>query len=135
LEKIDWSCSARLGSCAFTACSVPYQVEVLKSGAVLGTQELGSKGHYVFGRTPGCDFVLEHPSASRLHAVLQFNRETKGAHLYDNASTHGTFVNKGRIKPHVHVPLRCAPCKTLAGLGILVCLELEEREVLEERMP
>ena len=28
-------------------------------------------------RSPDCDFVLEHPSSSRLHAVLQFNGETK----------------------------------------------------------
>lgn len=51
--------------------------------------------------------MLEHPSSSRLHAVLQFNGETRQALLYDANSAHGTFVNKRRVKPGVHVPVRC----------------------------
>jgi pSer/pThr/pTyr-binding forkhead associated (FHA) protein len=39
--------------------------------------------------------------------VLQFNGSSKAVHVFDNASTHGTYVNKQRIKPHVHVPIRC----------------------------
>jgi len=85
---------------------VPYRLEVLKGGAIVEAQDVSCKDHYTFGRTPGCDFVLEHPSASRLHAVLQFNGSSKAAHVFDNASTHGTFLNKQRIKPHVHVPIR-----------------------------
>jgi pSer/pThr/pTyr-binding forkhead associated (FHA) protein len=50
--------------------------------------------------------VLEHPSASRLHAVLQFRGSDKAAFLFDCGSTHGTLVNKQRIKPRVFVPLR-----------------------------
>jgi pSer/pThr/pTyr-binding forkhead associated (FHA) protein len=58
---------------------------------------------------PCCaDIVLEHPSSSRLHAVLQFNGETKAAFLYDTNSAHGTFVNRRRIKAGVHVPIRCS---------------------------
>eukprot|EP00967_Tisochrysis_lutea_P088021 scaffold124660_cov21-Tisochrysis_lutea.AAC.1 len=48
---------------------VPYRLEVLKGGAIVEAQDVSCKDHYTFGRTPGCDFVLEHPSASRLHAV------------------------------------------------------------------
>ncbi|KAG1652378.1 hypothetical protein FOA52_007231, partial [Chlamydomonas sp. UWO 241] len=84
---------------------VDYGVEVLRQGTVLGAKGVSEKGHYTFGRTPECDFVLEHPSASRLHAVLQFNGETKVASLYDCGSTHGTFLNKQRIKPNIFVPL------------------------------
>ena len=54
-----------------------YSLEVLRDGSVLGVHDIAGKDHYTFGRMPECDFVLEHPSASRLHAVLQFNGETK----------------------------------------------------------
>ena len=57
----------------------------------------------------GCaDIVLEHPSSSRLHAVIQF-KATGEAFLYDAASAHGTFLNKRRLKPRQHEPLRLAP--------------------------
>lgn len=52
------------------------------------------------------DVVVKHPSSSRLHAVLQFNGETGDAFLYDANSAHGTFLNRRRIKPGIHVPLR-----------------------------
>jgi pSer/pThr/pTyr-binding forkhead associated (FHA) protein len=50
--------------------------------------------------------VLEHPSASRLHCVLQFKAGSGEAFLYDGGSTHGTFLNKSRLPPKVHVPVR-----------------------------
>lgn len=52
--------------------------------------------------------MLEHPSASRLHAVLQFKGAAGGAFLYDAGSAHGTFLNKRRLKPRVHAPIRHA---------------------------
>ena len=30
------------------------------------------RGHVTFGRHPSCDVVVEHPSTSRLHCVIQF---------------------------------------------------------------
>ncbi|KAI8534260.1 hypothetical protein RHMOL_Rhmol10G0076200 [Rhododendron molle] len=62
------------------------------------------KGAYMFGRVDLCDFVLEHPTISRFHAVLQFKRNG-GAYLHDLGSTHGTFVNKNQVKPKVFVDL------------------------------
>ena len=56
---------------------VGYTLEVLKGGVVLEARGVAAKGHYTFGRHPGADFVLEHPTASRLHAVLQYNGETR----------------------------------------------------------
>ncbi|KAF5836383.1 SMAD/FHA domain-containing protein [Dunaliella salina] len=101
---------------------VPYSLEVLKGGAIVEARDVNSKDHYTFGRTPGCDFVLEHPSASRLHAVLQFNGSSKAAHVLDNASTHGTYVNKQRIKPHVHVPIRVGDTLKFGQSGRLYLL-------------
>ncbi len=58
-------------------------------------------GHYTFGRAPDCDVVLEHPSSSRLHAVLVFHPAQRQALLYDHGSTHGTEVNKKRVNAKV----------------------------------
>jgi hypothetical protein len=44
-------------------------------------------------------------SLSRLHAVIQY-RGDGDAFLYDGGSTHGTFLNKRRLKARVHAPLR-----------------------------
>jgi len=48
--------------------------------------------------------MLEHPSISRQHAVIQF-RETGECYIYDLGSTHGTFVNKTPIQPRSHRPI------------------------------
>ena len=68
-------------------CSVEYTLEVLRGGSLLHAKPVAERDHYTFGRTPDCDVVLEHPSASRLHAVLQYNGETK---------VWGTCGSKGR---------------------------------------
>lgn len=93
----DWSASPPHG--------IGYEVEVLKGGQVLQRVGCCSKAFYTFGRLPTSDFVLDHPSSSRLHCVLQF-RQDGASFLFDNNSTHGSFVNKRRLKPKVHAPLR-----------------------------
>eukprot|EP00877_Chromochloris_zofingiensis_P009069 jgi/Chrzof1/4415/Cz14g12090.t1 len=85
---------------------VPYSLEILKTGESLGVKQIAAKDHYTFGRSPTADFTLEHPTSSRLHAVLQYNGSTKEAFVYDCGSTHGTFINKNKLKPGVHVPVR-----------------------------
>lgn len=75
-------------------------LEVIKSGVVMETVTLPPKGDQSFavvGRMePVCDLVLQHPSISRQHAVLQFDA-TGALFLRDLRSTHGTFINKKRI--------------------------------------
>ncbi|PWA92521.1 SMAD/FHA domain-containing protein [Artemisia annua] len=79
-------------------------LEVLKDGSIIDQFDVYEKGAYMFGRVDLCDFVLEHPTISRFHAVLQFNK-SGGAFLYDLSSTHGTFVNKNQVKKKVYVEL------------------------------
>ena len=78
---------------------------MIKGGTQLHTIPLASKPFYTFGRQPDCDVVLDHPSSSRVHAVVQF-RSDGASFIYDNASTHGTLVNKNVLKPKVYAPLR-----------------------------
>lgn len=80
----------------------------MKNGSIVEQRDVNSQSHYTFGRTDACDFQLEHPSISRLHAVLQLS-STGEAFLYDAASAHGTFLNKQKLKAQVHVPLRYIP--------------------------
>ena len=56
----------------------------------------------------GAQVPMEHPSISRLHAVLQFRASDGAAFLYDPGSAHGTIVNKQRIPAQQYVPIRCA---------------------------
>lgn len=100
-----------------SAASVPYTIptwsgrpchqfylEVLKDGSIIDKFDVHKKGAYMFGRVDLCDFVLEHPTISRFHAVLQF-KGNGNAYVYDLGSTHGTFINKNEVKKRVFVEL------------------------------
>jgi hypothetical protein len=45
---------------------------VLKNGVIVENLDVSKKTHYLFGRGAGCDFLVEHPSLSRRHCVLQY---------------------------------------------------------------
>lgn len=81
-----------------------FYLEVLKDGCIIDQFDVYEKGAYMFGRVDLCDFVLEHPTISRFHAVLQF-RSNGHAYLYDLGSTHGSFINKNQVKKRVFVDL------------------------------
>ncbi|KAL5808185.1 hypothetical protein ACOSQ3_028876 [Xanthoceras sorbifolium] len=81
-----------------------FYLEILKDGSIIEQFDVCKKGAYMFGRVDLCDFVLEHPTISRFHAVIQFKR-SGDAYLYDVGSTHGTFVNKNQVKKRVYVDL------------------------------
>jgi len=94
------------------ASEVEYAMDVVKAGAVVERARLDvdargvKRSRVTFGRHPSCDVVVEHPSTSRLHAVVQFKANSSEAFVFDCGSAHGTFVNKRRVKPGVHVPVR-----------------------------
>ncbi|KVI02613.1 Forkhead-associated (FHA) domain-containing protein [Cynara cardunculus var. scolymus] len=92
-----------------------YFLEVLKDGSIIDQFDVHEKGAYMFGRVDLCDFVLEHPTISRFHAVLQFNK-SGGAFLYDLSSTHGTFINKNQVKKKVYVELHEKDLKSIRNL-------------------
>lgn len=92
----------------------------MKSGVSLRMIPLDQRSFFCFGRFDNCHIVMAHPTVSRYHAVLQFRStfsaadERKGFYLFDLGSTHGTFVNKERIKPRTYVKLQV--CGNIARL-------------------
>ncbi|XP_048488105.1 kanadaptin isoform X1 [Plutella xylostella] len=89
-----------------------YALEVLKSGMILEQVKLTQKPYLVFGRLANCDVVMAHPTISRHHAVVQYKafaedgEPPSGWYLYDLGSTHGTFLNKDRVKPQHYTRVR-----------------------------
>ncbi|KAJ3386780.1 Kanadaptin [Entophlyctis sp. JEL0112] len=82
-------------------------LEVIKNGAIVDTVHI-EKPVMLFGRLPTCEVSLDHASVSRQHAILQSSAfpEQPALSLFDLNSAHGTFLNKTRIQPRTHTPLR-----------------------------
>jgi pSer/pThr/pTyr-binding forkhead associated (FHA) protein len=76
------------------------KIEVLKEGRIVQTEEF-TKSKISFGRLEENDFILQHPSSSRNHAVLQVL--DNGTFLMDLGSAHGTFLNKVQVQPKEYV--------------------------------
>lgn len=120
-----------------------FTFEILKQGQIVTTVEkLQSKAFWTIGKLQANDIVMEHPTVSRYHAVLQYLPESKGDlgndededdetdsddknsqknrmepgwYLYDLSSTHGSFVNKQRIPPRTYVRIRVGYFLKFAG--------------------
>jgi pSer/pThr/pTyr-binding forkhead associated (FHA) protein len=75
-------------------------LDVVKTGTILDTIEVPEKSFLIMGRSKEADIVAEHPSTSRLHAVLQF--QGSAAYLVDCGSTHGTTLNQKKLKPFLY---------------------------------
>lgn len=92
-----------------------FQFEVLKEGKLIGAFDLSNRKHPTFvviGRIkPGCDLVMEHPSISRYHCILQYgddrmSKTGKGWHVFELGSTHGSRMNKKRLPPKQYIRTR-----------------------------
>lgn len=120
-----------------------FHFEILKQGQIVTiVEKLQSKAFWTIGKLPTNDIVMEHPTVSRYHAVLQYlpeSKETPGNHedendetdsnekhlqknhmepgwyLYDLSSTHGSFVNKQRIPSKTYVRIRVGYFLKFAG--------------------
>jgi pSer/pThr/pTyr-binding forkhead associated (FHA) protein len=91
--------------------SVEYTLEVLRDGSIIDYISLSHRPYTVFGRSPDSDVVLDNPTISRYHAIVQYKSEfehgqSPGLYLYDCDSTHGTFINKKRLEPKVYVRIK-----------------------------
>lgn len=106
-----------------------YYLELLKGGCIISTKHLTTKSYYVFGRLPNCDIVMDHPSISRYHAIIQYKASDsangkKGFYLYDLGSTHGTKVNKIAIHPKRYYRLQVGYVIKFGGSTRLYILQV-----------
>jgi len=92
-------------SWAVAPVGVGFVMEVMKDGVILETIHMGNQGYYLMGRTPDVDVVTEHPSCSRHHAAIAFDKDHR-AFIRDCGSTHGTCVNKHQLKAYTYTPLK-----------------------------
>jgi hypothetical protein len=82
-----------------------FALEVIKEGAVVDTIQLNSKSHYILGRQNDIvDILLEHPSISRQHAVLQY-RDDNALMCLDFNSVQGSFINKKPLEKDTYYRL------------------------------
>lgn len=111
-----------------------YNFQVLKAGVIVSNFPL-DKSYIVIGRKDDCDIVLEHPSISRYHAVVQFRTGeagTSGFYLYDLDSTHGTYVNKQQVRARSYKRLRVGYIVKFGGSSRNFILEGPEDDQEDE---
>jgi len=131
LEEPPW------GGVVSQDLKLPYSMTILKDGTVKDTVDLTKKSRFVFGRNDDCDVRVEHPSCSRYHAVLQYcvvekDLRKKGFYLYDMGSTHGTYLNKVKIKPQSYNRVRVGYQLKFGGSTRLYIVEGPEEDQEEE---
>ncbi|KAG5504935.1 hypothetical protein JKF63_04381 [Porcisia hertigi] len=61
--------------------------------------------YYLFGKNSVCDYVLEHPSISSVHAAIIFNKEHACFVLLDLGSTNGVRLQGRRVEPRKPIPI------------------------------
>eukprot|EP00668_Euglena_longa_P011892 GGOE01014312.1.p1 GENE.GGOE01014312.1~~GGOE01014312.1.p1 ORF type:complete len:550 (-),score=73.56 GGOE01014312.1:328-1977(-) len=80
--------------------------EVRKGGQKLPSIQMDRNLYYLFGRGEGIvDFVVEHPSASRVHFALIHDGAHKAAYVYDLGSKAKTRIDGKAIPPRKAVLL------------------------------
>lgn len=106
--------------------SAPWRLYIFKAASLLENLELYTRSCWLFGReSTVVDVPVEHPSASKQHAVIQFRYtekrdewgERKGGvkpYLIDLDSANGTKVNGERVENRRYVELRN---KDVLGFG------------------
>ncbi|KAK8256769.1 smad nuclear-interacting protein 1 [Phyllosticta capitalensis] len=87
-----------------------WRLYIFKGKDLLHTLELGSRSCWLIGREPAvADLLVEHPSTSKQHAVLQFRYTTRTnefgdkkskvrPYLIDLESSNGTFLNGKKVE-------------------------------------
>lgn len=79
-----------------------FNVEVLKDGLIIDTIYLADKAYYTLGRQHDIvDIPMDHPSISRIHAVLNY-RSDGSLMLLDLNSAQGTYLNKSICEKNVY---------------------------------
>ncbi|KAG5479054.1 hypothetical protein LSCM1_02898 [Leishmania martiniquensis] len=82
-----------------------FHLHCVRGGALFPALGLQRFPYYLFGKSPACDYVLEHPSISSVHAALIFNKEHACFVLLDLGSTNGVRLGGKRVEPRKPIPI------------------------------
>ncbi|CAD2218364.1 FHA domain/PPIC-type PPIASE domain containing protein, putative [Angomonas deanei] len=82
-----------------------YHLHCTREGQVFPALALDRFPFYLLGKSDKCDYRLEHPSVSAIHAAIVFHKEQNCFVIVDLRSTNGVRVNDARITPEKPVPL------------------------------
>lgn len=92
-----------------------FYFDVRKGESLLTRVDISESGHYLLGRLPICDIVMNDETCSRQHAVIQFRPSdvdeegdecpTDEIYIYDLGSTSGTYVNGMPLQERAYYPL------------------------------
>jgi smad nuclear-interacting protein 1 len=100
--------------------SAPWRMYVFKGSEIIDTIPLATQSCWLFGREAAVvDYLVEHPSSSKQHAVIQFRYiekttefgDRKGKvrpYVIDLESANGTVVNGEKVPEGRYVELRDA---------------------------
>lgn len=81
-------------------------LNVMKGEKLVEKLIIDEKKCYVFGRnSDSCDFITEHSSCSRVHAILVYHRHLKRMFVIDLGSTHGSMVGSVRLEARKPTPI------------------------------
>ncbi len=95
-----------------------WRMYVFKASEIIDTIELSERSCWLFGREAAVvDFLVEHPSCSKQHAVVQFRYMEKRnefgdktgkvrPYLIDLESANGTVMNGEEVPPGRYLELR-----------------------------
>ncbi|KAL5407715.1 hypothetical protein PMIN06_004980 [Paraphaeosphaeria minitans] len=108
--------------------SQAWRVVVFKGDDVVDSIELAAKSCWLLGREAKVvDYVLEHPSSSGQHAVVQFRHVTKTVE-----DEYGVKKTRGKVKPYV-IDLESSNGTMLNGVRVQTSryLELRDKDILK----
>lgn len=108
--------------------SQPWRIFVFKGDDVVDTIEIWQKSCWLLGRAQEVvDYVLEHPSSSGQHAVIQFRYIQKTVE-----DEFGVKSTRGRVKPYV-IDLESSNGTELNGNDIEASryFELRDKDILK----
>ncbi|KAF1946753.1 SMAD/FHA domain-containing protein [Clathrospora elynae] len=108
--------------------SQPWRIFVFKGEDVVDTIEIGQKSCWLLGRSQEVvDYVLEHPSSSGQHAVIQFRYIQKTVE-----DEYGVKSMRGKVKPYI-IDLESSNGTELNGETVEASryLELRDKDILK----
>jgi len=80
-------------------------IESWKSGKCDKSEVLSGSHFFILGRVEDCHYKLEHPSVSRLHAMLAFDKK-HGLTLTCLGAAQGSFVKGEKCRPYMPIKLK-----------------------------